>query len=147
MKKIFSDAAKATLGTLFSGASQLISNFKADPTKVVELATGLEELKVNAELKMQELDNALEETYAKEMESVNATMREEAKSEHWAQWLWRPMIGFVFSALLVNNYILMPYFKELKQIEIPDTVFTAILVILGAASAGRGLTKWQKEKK
>src|SRR2546428_4752002 len=75
--------------------------------------------------------------------SVNATMQAEAKSEHWAQWVWRPTIGLSFSAVIVNNFILLPYFAKfgLQPIVIPDDVWTAMLVILGAAAATRG---WQK---
>ena len=75
--------------------------------------------------------------------SVNSTMQAEAKSEHWAQWMWRPVIGFTFAGTILNNYILLPYFAKLglQPIVIPDNVWTAMLVILGAASATRG---WQK---
>lgn len=75
--------------------------------------------------------------------AVNATMQAEAKSEHWAQWLWRPVIGFTFAAVILNNYILMPYTK-LQPIVIPAEVWTAMLVILGASAATRG---WEKVTK
>ena len=85
---------------------------------------------------------------AKQIESVNATMREEAKSEHWAQWLWRPVVGFTFSGILINNYILLPYFAKygFLSLPIPGEVWSAMLVILGVAAGTRGLEKWQKEK-
>lgn len=108
----------------------------------------VEEIKAEVEKVVNENLVELEKVFAQELETVNQTMREESKSEHWAQWLWRPMIGFTFCAVLVNNYILLPYFKNkgMEVIVIPDNVWTAILVILGAASAGRGLTQWQKAK-
>lgn len=144
------------LKTLISGgiegivnsAGNIISKFKADPTKVVEVEKELEELKINAALESERIANQAEEIQAKELESVNQTMREEAKSEHWAVWLWRPTIGFTFCAILINNYILLPYFKHygMEIITIPDNVWSAILVILGVASAGRSVTKWQAEK-
>lgn len=106
---------------------------------------------IQAEVKMAVDSNLveLEKIYAQELETVNQTMREEAKSEHWMQWAWRPFIGFTFCAVLINNYILLPYFRKmgLEPIVIPSDVWTAILVILGAASAGRGFTQWQKAKK
>lgn len=88
------------------------------------------------------------EVEAKLLESVNATMREEAKSEHWAQWLWRPVVGFTFSAMIINNFILLPYFLSygLKPIDIPDGVWSAMLVTLGVAAGTRGLEKWQRSK-
>lgn len=78
--------------------------------------------------------------------AVNATMQAEAKSEHWAQWLWRPVIGFTFAAVILNNYILMPYTK-LQPIVIPAEVWTAMLVILGASAATRGWEKVTKASK
>jgi len=90
----------------------------------------------------------LQEQESKQLESVNATMREEAKSEHWAQWLWRPVVGFTFSGILINNYILLPYFAKygILSLPIPGEVWSAMLVILGVAAGTRGLEKWQKEK-
>ncbi|HBG45844.1 MAG TPA: hypothetical protein DDW94_02535 [Deltaproteobacteria bacterium] len=85
---------------------------------------------------------------AKVMESVNATMREEARSEHWMQYSWRPTLGFTFAAVIVNNYILLPYFKGvgLMPIDIPAGIWEAMLIVLGVAAGTRGLEKWQREK-
>ncbi|MBI5328868.1 MAG: hypothetical protein HZB80_11370 [Deltaproteobacteria bacterium] len=76
---------------------------------------------------------------------INQTMREEAKSEHWIQWSWRPLIGYTFALTIINNYVLMPYFK-LQPIIIPDGIWSAMLVVLGVAAGTRGLEKWQREK-
>lgn len=73
--------------------------------------------------------------------AVNATMQAETKSEHWAQWMWRPTVGFTFCAVLVNNYIVIPYFPSAHTILVPGEVWNSILVILGAASALRGYQK------
>ena len=142
------DLIKGGIGGIADGIGSLISKFKADPTKVAENLAELEKLKITSELEADRIANQAEEIYAKELETVNQTMREEGKSEHWAVWLWRPMIGFTFCAVLVNNYILLPYFKNkgMEVITIPGDVWSAILVILGVASAGRSVTSWQKEK-
>src|SRR6185437_9823102 len=79
--------------------------------------------------------------------SVNTTMQAEAKSEHWAQWIWRPTVGFTFCAVLINNYIALPYFPSVHTIVIPGEVWNSILVILGAASALRGYQKVVATKK
>lgn len=131
---------------ILDGAADIISKFKADPTKVVEVHAEIEKLKIQTQLESEKISAQLEETFAKELETVNLTMREEAKSEHWMQWAWRPMIGFTFCAILVNNYILLPYFHKMgmEVIVIPDNVWSAILVILGVASAGRAAMNWKK---
>jgi hypothetical protein len=144
----FKDLISGGLKGIADAAGNIISKFKADPTKVVEVEAELEKLRIAAETESERIVMQLEEIYAKELETVNQTMREEGKSEHWAVWLWRPMIGFTFCAILINNYILLPYFKHygMEVITIPDNVWSAILVILGVASAGRSVTSWQKEK-
>lgn len=143
-----SDAVKGSLEGIADGASKIISMFKADPTKVVEAEAEIEKLKIQAATESEKISAQLEETYAKELETVNQTMRTEAQSEHWMVWAWRPSIGFTFCAILVNNYILLPYFKRrgMEVIEIPAEVWNAILIILGVASAGRSVTSWQKAK-
>jgi hypothetical protein len=120
---------------------------------ITDVLKGLGVLKdPEAELKATQALMAFElqirEADSKQMESVNQTMREEAKSEHFAQWLWRPVVGFTFSSILINNYILLPYFAKygVQSLPIPGEVWSAMLVILGVAAGTRGLEKWQKEK-
>jgi len=114
--------------------NSVISRIWPDKTKVAEIQAQVQQQIIAGE-------------YANELASiqaVNTTMQAEAKSEHWAQWLWRPVIGFTFAAVLINNYILMPYFQKLLvPIVVPDNVWTAMLVILGASAAGRSFEKWQ----
>jgi hypothetical protein len=106
-----------------------------------------EEEKAKIELQFRlallQADAEKDDAAAKLIESVNATMREEAKSEHWPQWSWRPTIGFTFAAVIINNYIALPYFAKfgVVALPIPDRVWEALLVILGAAAFTRG---WQK---
>lgn len=107
-----------------------------------------EKEKEEFKLKAQEL--ALEEMKTEHavIESINATMREESKSEHWIQYSWRPLIGLTFAAVIINNYILLSYLNAfgLQPITIPDGIWSAMLVVLGVAAGTRGLEKWQKEK-
>ena len=115
-----------------------ISRIWPDKTKVAEIQGQLQELIAKGEFDV-ELAG---------IQSVNATMQAEAKSEHWAQWLWRPIIGFTFAAILVNNYILLPYMQRwITPLPIPDSIWTAMLVILGASAAGRSFEKWQRNGK
>ena len=143
---LFSTGAKASIGAVLDGANKIITDFKADPTKVAEANEALAELKINAELKSQELSNNLETAYATEIESVNATMREEGKSEKWWVSSWRPTLAYIFGAIMFNNYVLCSYFKFATIIVLPDNLFNTFLVILGASAAGRSIEKWQKAK-
>lgn len=142
------DLVSGGLDGILKGAEGIIARFKADPTKVIEVEAELEKLRINAEIEKAKIEVAFEAEMSKQLETVNATMREEGKSEHWMVWSWRPLIGFTFCAMLINNYILLPYFKNrgMEVIIIPPEVWSAILVILGVASAGRSVTSWQKAK-
>src|SRR3990167_1156539 len=125
----FADIAKGGLEGFGNAGKVAVGAFKADPTKLVEL-----EANITA---------AAMQYQATVISAVNATMQAEAKSEHWAQWAWRPTIGFTFAAVILNNYVLYAYFARygMVQIEIPGNVWEAMLVILGAAALTRG---WQK---
>ena len=86
---------------------------------------------------------ALKDSESKIIESVNATIREEIKSDKWIQYSWRPCVGFSFCAVIINNYILLPYFQiwGLKMIVIPDGVWSAMLLVLGISAGTRGVEK------
>ena len=128
----FSDATQGAVKGFGEAIKSAVSAFKADPTKVTEFEAALEQARMQLEQSSQA--------------AINATMQAESKSEHWAQWLWRPTIGFTFSGILVNNYILVPYMAQhgVTPIPIPPEVWSAMLVILGASAAGRS---WEKVKR
>lgn len=146
---VIKNAFSGSTGGLLSGAADIISKFVTDPNKKLEAQQKLVELENQHKKDMAMIEIQLAEIDAKQIESVNQTMREESKSEHIMQWSWRPTVGFTFCAVIINNYIIIPYLKAygVLPIEIQDDVWMAMLVILGAASAGRGLTKFQKAKK
>lgn len=127
----FSDATQGAVKGFGEAIAEVAGAFKANPTEVLKFQADMEA----AALKFQE----------QAIIAVNATMQAESKSEHWAQWLWRPTIGFTFAGVLINNYILVAYFASygVVSIPVPGEVWTAMLVILGAAAAGRS---WEKAK-
>lgn len=97
-----------------------------------------------------EFQKAVLEASSRQQEAVNATMQAESRSEHWIQYSWRPMVGFTFIGVILNNYILIPYASALglgvKIIDIPEGIWSAMLVVLGASAATRGIEKWQKSR-
>lgn len=84
-----------------------------------------------------------------QMETVNATMRAETQSQHFISYAWRPIIGFTFAFVIINNYIVIPYLAPygIVPINMPSEIWNAILVILGAASALRGWKQVEEAKK
>lgn len=135
IQKIFSGGTEGVL----KGVSDIVGKFVADPNQKLQLSEEIQKSII-------EQQNKLIEQAEQEQANVNATMQAESKSEHWAQWLWRPMVGFTFCAILINNYILVGYFTWAKAVPIPGEVWSAMLVILGATAAGRSLEKWQDLK-
>ena len=125
----FSDATEGAVKGLGAAVKDAVSAFKADPTKVQEFET--------------QIANATVTYQQSVIESVNATMREEAKSEHWMQWSWRPTFGFTACGILVNNYVLLPYFSKLGivPIAIPSEVWLTVMAVLGVAAWTRGQEK------
>ena len=125
----FSDAAQGAVKGFGEAIKDAVGAFKADPTQVAQLEQAVVLASLNVQTSM--------------IQAVNETMRSEAKSEHWAQWLWRPMFGFTGSALLINNYILVPYCVQLGvvPIPVPMEVWMMLMAVLGVAAWTRGQEK------
>lgn len=64
---LYADVAKAVLGPIIDGASNIIKDFKADPNKVLDTELALAKLKSDAELSMQDQFTKLQELQDKEM--------------------------------------------------------------------------------
>jgi hypothetical protein len=109
--------------------------------------TRLRELRVE-----QAISQQAEET--KRIQVVNATMQAEARSEHWAQWFWRPFCGFcaggsltllvVFCAILAWRAISAGNEGAMRMI--PDLI-GAFLPIFGVFGAILGVASWHRGKK
>ena len=139
MIPIIGDVLKNSLGVV---ASKLMDKY---------LPKSMDE-KEKAEMLLEMEKLVLEEgkVLQAQMETINATMREEAKSDKFIVYAWRPLVGFCFVALIGNNFILMPYFAVygLQPIIIPDGIWSAMLVVLGVSAGTRGIEKmWRTKNK
>jgi hypothetical protein len=122
----FSDAAQGAVKGLGEAIKDAVSAFKANPEKVLEFEKDIE---------------IATQTYAQTVvASINATMQAESKSEHWMQWSWRPTFGFAAAAILINNYILLPYLAQFgaQVIPVPMEVWMMVMAVLGVAAWTRG---------
>lgn len=133
-------------GSVLESVKGIIGEFKVPPEKKLELQELVEQNSAVLKQKQIEYMEKLADSEAREVEAINSSMQAEAKSEHWMQWAWRPTVGFTFAALIIANYIVLPYFPQFKPIEVPGGVWNAMLVVLGCAAATRGLEKWQNAK-
>jgi len=130
----FSDAAQGAVKGFGEAVKEAVGAFKADPTKVAEL---------EATIQM-----AQAQFTASVLESVNKTMQAEAVSEHWLQWSWRPLGGYIFYFLVIHNYVLASYFAKfgLIRFDIPEQVWYAFLALLGVAAYTRGMNQIEQTK-
>lgn len=124
--------------------------------KVKELELSKELAEIQANLQSKQIDADVTKTdiqaTASQSGAVNTTMQEEAKSEHWPTYSWRPFIGFVFGitllleVIIVGGLVVMAVLTNHYEIlaNIPAIVgaFSVLLAvplpILGVASYFRG---------
>lgn len=141
---IFSKAG----GSLLDGVSSILKDVIADPTKKAEIAQKIAELNQQVTLaNIAEAEKELEAQTA-QIQAVNQTMQAEDKSEHWLVWCWRPVIGLTLAAILINNYIVLPYLVKYgaQKINIDTEAWMAIGAVLGIASWGRSQTQINNSK-
>lgn len=70
----------------------------------------------------------------------------EAQGESWLQRNWRPLTMISFVAILVNNFILVPWLiamgvQNVAVLEMPAEFFTLLTVGLGGYVVGRTMEK------
>lgn len=74
------------------------------------------------------------------IQAVNKTMRAETKSEHWAQWLWRPMNGLLFAPTILALYVVLPALN-VHAPSVPVIVWEAWGALLGITAWHRGMSQ------
>ena len=114
-----------------------------------------------AKLKMTEdnnrtsLESQLIQAETNRIQSVNETMQVESKSEHWAQWGWRPFWGFIsgIAFLVLIVFVCILAYQAIAKgnpaglTMVPQLIgafaalFATPLAILGVASHHRGRQK------
>lgn len=119
--------------------------------KLKELETSIKTAEIEAEKHAREMDS-------KDIETVNATMQTESKSEKWPQWSWRPFNGFMFGITMFSVYFMIPLINAIAlnqfvpnesgmipfKIDMPEIDYTTWLIwgsILGVTSMGRNTLK------
>ena len=104
---------------------------------------GNPELLLELQSKAMDQEVKLADVQARKLESVNQTMREESKSEHWPQYTWRPFNGFTFPLAVLLIYFVLPVAGKAVP-EVPYWVWAGWLSILGVATWDRGKEKRAK---
>jgi len=132
---------------------ELYQAMQMDP----EHAVKLRELDLNFRLEWQRLtiqgglqEQALE---TQQILAVNKTMQDEAKSEHWPTWFWRPYWGLISGTafLIVCIFVCVLAYRAITgkdpnaigMIPIVIGAFTALFAIPGGIL---GITAWGRNK-
>ncbi len=125
------------VGSLFTGLREAITGEKiADPNLKLELLKELQD----AESKM--------------IKAQADVIISEASSEHWLVASWRPITMLSFVAIIVNNYIVVPYANlfgiPIVILDIPPDMFDLLQLGIGGYILGRSAEKsvkiWKTEQ-
>lgn len=97
-----------------------------------------------------ELMNIMVKAQAEEMKAKSAVVIAEAKGESWMQRNWRPVLMFTFIALIINNFILVPYMAAvglpISPLPLPTEMWTLLTIGVGGYIGGRSYEKATKDK-
>lgn len=125
------------INTLIAGVSKIIGKFKHSPA---EKAESLLEL---GKLQHELVSDALNFEIVQVTQQAQVIMAE-AKNG-WLSRSWRPILMFVFMAIIINNFLIWPYSQELgivaKQLEFPVWMQDLLKLGVGGYIGGRTVEK------
>ena len=111
-------------------------------TDIREAITGE---KIKDPAKQLELIQKLNEIEADIIESKAKIITTEAKSEHFLTSTWRPITMLVFTFIIANNYILVPYFQamgfDIPTLQISNKMLNLLSIGIGGYVVGRSAEK------
>lgn len=87
------------------------------------------------------------------LQAVNETMRAESKSEHWAQWGWRPFWGFISGAAFFVVCCFVCYLayeaisgKKPEAMAMIPQLIGSFTLLFGVPGAILGVASWHRGK-
>jgi hypothetical protein len=111
-------------------------------TDIREAITGE---KIKDPAKQLELIQKLNEIEADIIQSKAQIITAEAKSEHFLTSTWRPITMLVFTFIIANNYVLVPYFQafgfDIPTLQISDKMWNLLSIGIGGYVVGRSAEK------
>lgn len=148
LKSPVSEAGK----TLFDGIGTLISKFKADPTKVLEMEQELNKLRIQHEEAMARIMMETEAQYTKQIEAeeaaVSARWQADAQSDNKLSKYARPLtllslLGFLY-IIIISDSIPDTTLQFDVKADYIDLLKWLLITVVGAYFGGRS---WEKMKK
>lgn len=138
----FLDLFSSGIGTitekLTSGVSSIIKDFKADPTKVIELESHLEELKIQAQEASEKLQNDLQQAYLKDIDSARNREIQIVTSEHspLLNKIIQPILGLLILGSCFVFWYMILFANIPKEHEIQIAGITGSLTTLSMGVVG-----------
>ena len=135
LSKLFGEGAKGAIEGLTGGIAAVVSKFKADPTKTIELEAELQKAVLAHEEKLIELGNGIEAAYladTQDARDANARIQESDK----ASWLSKN-VGYIldlFVALVWGSLTVYLGARALKLAS-ADVDLTAVLSLYSTVTA------------
>lgn len=112
----FKELLSGGLAGIGEAFGKVVAKFKADPTKVAEITAELEQAKIAADLKLQELEVTIEQEITKRIESENKAVTDrwtaDMASDSWLSKNTRPL---VLLSLLVFLYLLIIFDSAIAE--------------------------------
>jgi Holin of 3TMs, for gene-transfer release len=100
--------------------------------------------KLEMQLKYKQLLMEMEASYinyeSKLLESQSKIIESEAKGDSWLQRNWRPLLMVICMFIILNNYVLVPYFG-IPVAVLDDHIWTLMEMGVTGYVAGRSLEK------
>ncbi|MCH9674531.1 MAG: holin family protein [Gammaproteobacteria bacterium] len=125
-------------------ALPLIGDVLAKATGVIDELVEDKDLKRRLQseltLRAMELDAS---AYEREVEARAQVLLAEATGESWLQRNWRPVLMLSFTAILVNNYMVVPVFRT-APMDMPPQMYDLLKIGVGGYVAGRSIEKGLK---
>ena len=117
-------------------------------TDIREAITGE---KIKDPQKELELIQKLNELETEIIKSKAEIITAEAKSEHFLTSTWRPITMLVFTFIIANNYILVPYLQafgfDVPTLQLDTEMWELLKIGIGGYVVGRSVEKAVKEYK
>ncbi|MBI9073775.1 MAG: hypothetical protein JEZ02_00090 [Desulfatibacillum sp.] len=144
---ILSKVAGLGIGEIATGLGSLAKDIRAAITG--ELS---QEDKALVEQKLLDLQGIAQETGARLFEVQGDIVKAEARGESWLQRNWRPVLMMSIVAIVVNNYLLVPYGQlffpgSVKVLELPPALWELMKIGVGGYVVGRTGEKVVREWK
>ena len=144
---ILSKVASLGIGEIATGLGSLAKDVRAAITG--ELS---QEDKALVEQKLLDLQGIAQETGARLFEVQGDIVKAEAQGESWLQRNWRPILMISIVAIVVNNYLLVPYGQmffpgSVKVLELPPALWELMKIGVGGYVIGRTGEKMVREWK